>query len=268
MLKIKNLNFNYEKDKPVLKNINLSIRSGEFVGIVGPNGCGKSTLINLLCRVLDFYHGTILLENQSLKNFSQQKLARMIAVVPQESHFEFDFTTLEIVLMGRLPYLSRLQFESANDKKLAKKMMELTKCWEFRAKYIKYLSGGEKQRVIVARALVQQPRYLLLDEPTSHLDLNFQYEIMDIISQLNQNEKVTIISVFHDINLASRYCSRLLIMKEGQIIADGSPDVVINHENLTKIYGFDIILKHHPKEGYTYILPDVAFTGNNLKGEI
>jgi iron complex transport system ATP-binding protein len=135
--------------------------------------------------------------------------------------------------------------------------MKKTKCWNFRNKFIKHLSGGEKQRVIVARALVQEPKILLLDEPTSHLDLNFQYEIMDLVAKLNSDKKVTIISVFHDINLASRYCSRLVIMNKGRIIADGTANDVLNHKNLTKIYGFKIIIKKHPKEGYKYILPDI-----------
>ena len=259
MLQIKNLYFSYEKNKNknVLKNINLDIQQGEFLGIVGPNGCGKSTLINLICRVLDYNTGEIILDDQSLKIIPQSQLARKVAVVPQESHFEFDFTALEIVLMGRLPYLSRFQLEGPGDNKLAKAAMKKTQCWDFRDKYIKNLSGGEKQRVILARALVQSPKYLLLDEPTSHLDLNFQYEILDVISNLNKRKKLTIISVFHDINLASKYCSRLLIMKDGKIIADGNPTKVLNTKILAKIYDFDIILKRHPKQGYKYILPDI-----------
>jgi iron complex transport system ATP-binding protein len=257
MLEINNLSFSYEKGNQVLNNISLSINPGEFVGIVGPNGCGKSTLINLLCRVLELTDGQINLDNRPLYGISQLELAQKIAVVPQESYFEFDFTALEIVLMGRLPYLSRFQLEGAEDRKIAKTAMKKTKSWKFRDKYIKNLSGGEKQRVIVARALVQDPEYLLLDEPTSHLDLNFQYEILDVVSNLNKKKNVTIISVFHDINLASRYCSRLIIMKNGRIIADGEPKNVIKLKNLAKIYDFKIILKKHPKQGYNYILPDV-----------
>jgi iron complex transport system ATP-binding protein len=257
MLEIKELYFSYDKKVQVLKDLNLSVLSGEFIGIVGPNGCGKSTLINLLCRVLEIKEGKIYFDNRILNEISQLELAQKIAVVPQESYFEFDFTALEIVLMGRLPYLTRFQLEGAEDRKIAKAAMKKTKCWEFRDKYIKNLSGGEKQRVIVARALVQDPEYLLLDEPTSHLDLNFQYEILDVVSRLNKRKNVTIISVFHDINLASRYCSRLIIMKSGRIIADGKPISVINSENLDKIYDFKIILKKHPKQGYKYILPDM-----------
>jgi iron complex transport system ATP-binding protein len=258
MLQIKNLYFSYDKKNNVLKNINLNIRRGEFLGIVGPNGCGKSTLVNIICRVLHYNSGEIRLDDLSLNIYPQSELARKIAVVPQESHFEFDFTALEIVLMGRLPYLSRFQLEGVHDKKLAKAAMKKTECWEFRDKYIKNLSGGEKQRVILARALVQSPQYLLLDEPTSHLDLNFQYEILDVILNLNKRRKVTIVSVFHDINLASKYCSRLIIMKEGKIIADGKPATILNTKVLAKIYDFKIILKKHPKQGYKYILPDIG----------
>jgi iron complex transport system ATP-binding protein len=261
MLVIEKLFFSYEKNLDVLRNINLNIKTGEFVGIVGPNGCGKSTLINILCRVLELDKGKILIDNISFHKISQNELAKRVSVVPQESYFEFDFTALEIVLMGRLPYLSRFQLEGPKDHDLAKKAMQKTKCWKFKDKYMRQLSGGEKQRVILARALVQEPKLLLLDEPTSHLDLNFQYDVLDLISDMNKKKKITIISVFHDINLASKYCSRLILMDKGKVIADGKPLDVINSENLSKIYDFNIILKQHPKEGYKYILPDIASAG-------
>jgi iron complex transport system ATP-binding protein len=258
MIEIENLSFSYEKNKKVLDDINLTIDSGEFVGIVGPNGCGKSTLINLLCRVLEYRTGQIQINNRDIKTIAQHDLAKHIAVVPQESSFEFDFTVNEIVLMGRLPHLSRFQMEGDNDHRIAKTAMTKTKCWKYRDKLIRNLSGGEKQRVIVARALTQEPSILLLDEPTSHLDMNFQYEILDLIARLNRTKKVTILGVFHDINLASKYSDRLMIMKQGKIIADGPPRQVINTNTLAQIYDFQIILKKHPKEGYKYILPDMV----------
>ena len=258
MLEIKDLYHSYEKDKEVLRNIGLTIKPGEFVGVIGPNGCGKSTLINLICRILEAQRGSIKLNGTSIAELRQAELARQIALVPQDSSFEFDFTALEIVLMGRLPFLERFQLEGAGDRKIAKDAMMKTSCWKFRDKYIKNLSGGEKQRVIVARALTQQPKYLLLDEPTAHLDLNFQYEILDILTELNRKKNVTVISVFHDINHASRYCSRLVMMNDGEIISDGPPDAVLNKKNLARIYDFNIILKRHPVDGYTYILPDIT----------
>jgi iron complex transport system ATP-binding protein len=265
MLKIKNLYFSYEKEKEVIKNINLQIKPGEFIGIVGPNGCGKSTLLNLICRVLELQKGSISINNLDLRNIPQNELAKLISVVPQESIFEFDFTALEIVLMGRLPYLTRFQLEGAKDRMLAKAAMKKTKCWEFRNKNIKNLSGGEKQRVIVARALTQATDYLLLDEPTSHLDMNFQLEVLDTISAQNRTKEVTVISVFHDINLASKYSTRMILMKNGEIIGDGSPRKIINQENLSKIYDFKIIFNIHPKEGYTYILPDMINSLESIK---
>lgn len=258
MIEIKNLYFSYEKSKKVLRNINLLIVPGEFIGIVGPNGCGKSTLINLLCHVLEPQQGTISINNQDIKQIPQHELAKLVAVVPQESSFEFDFTVNEIVLMGRLPHLSRFQLEGPDDQRIAKQAMKKTKCWKYRDKMIRNLSGGEKQRVIVARALTQESKILLLDEPTSHLDMNFQFEILDLMAKLNITKKVTILGVFHDINLASKYCKRLMIMKKGKIIADGPPKQVINPKIMAKIYDFNIILKRHPKEGYKYILPDMV----------
>jgi iron complex transport system ATP-binding protein len=263
MLEIENLSFSYDRTKQVLKNVNIEIKKGEFVGIVGPNGCGKTTLVNILSHVLDLQKGKIKLDGEDLRKIPQNELAKLIAVVPQESMFEFEFTGLEIVLMGRLPYLARFQLEGEKDRKIAERAMKKTQCWQFRDKYIRNLSGGEKQRVIVARALTQEPEYLLLDEPTSHLDMNFQFEVLDLIAELNKTKKVTILSVFHDINLASKYCTRLLLMKEGRIIADGPPKAIINRKNMSKIYEFNIILKRHPKEGYKYILPDIVNTTNN-----
>jgi iron complex transport system ATP-binding protein len=267
MIIIEDLNYSYERNKSVLNNINLTIKTGEFVGLVGPNGCGKSTLINLICRVLDLQSGYIAIDGIELLSIPHNDLAKLVAVVPQESFFEFDFTALEIVLMGRLPYLGRFQLEGKSDRKLAKVAMKQTKCWDFRNKYMKHLSGGEKQRVVVARALVQDTKYLLLDEPTSHLDMNFQFEVLDIMARLNRKKKITIISVFHDINHASKYCSRLLLMKSGEIIDDGVPNEVINYKNMSKLFDFDIILKHHPKEGYKYILPDLNPIGRNNKDQ-
>ena len=267
MITIKGLNYSYERNKPVLKNINTSIKTGEFVGLVGPNGCGKSTLLNLICRVLDLQSGYISIDGNELSSISHNDLARLVAVVPQESFFEFDFTAMEIVLMGRLPYLSRFQLEGEADRKLAKSAMMQTKCWEFKNRYVKHLSGGEKQRVVVARALVQDTKYLLLDEPTSHLDMNFQFEVLDIMARLNIKKNITIISVFHDINHASKYCSRLLLMKSGKIIDDGIPNEIINYKNMSKLFDFDIIFKHHPKEGYKYILPDLNPLRRNIEDQ-
>jgi iron complex transport system ATP-binding protein len=267
MLKIKDLTFSYDRSQEVLKNVNIEIKKGEFIGIVGPNGCGKTTLVNILSRVLERQKGKIQLNGAELNTIPQNEIARLIAVVPQESMFEFEFTAMEIVLMGRLPYLSRFQLEGEKDRKIAENAMKKTKCWKFRDKYIKNLSGGEKQRVIVARALTQEPEYLLLDEPTSHLDMNFQFEVLDLIAKLNRKKGVTIISVFHDINLASKYCTRLLLMKDGRIIADGPPRTIINHKNMSKIYDFNIILKRHPKEGYKYILPDIVNINSKVKNK-
>lgn len=267
MIIIKDLNYSYERNKSVLKNINLSIKTGEFVGLVGPNGCGKSTLINLICRVLDLQSGHIIIDGDELPKIPHNELAKLVAVVPQESFFEFDFTAMEIVLMGRLPYLTRFQLEGKTDRKLANAAMKQTKCGEFKDKYMNHLSGGEKQRVVLARALVQDTKYLLLDEPTSHLDMNFQFEVLDIMARLNRKKKITIISVFHDINHASKYCSRLLLMKSGEIIDDGTPNEIINYKNMSKLFDFGIILKHHPKEGYKYILPDLNPIRRNNKDQ-
>jgi iron complex transport system ATP-binding protein len=238
-----------------LDNVAFSVREGEFVGILGPNGSGKTTLLRAISRTLKPRVGTIFLDDKNIYDLENREVAKNVAVVPQESISTFDFTTLDIVLMGRNPYIDRFKQESKEDLAIAKRVMELTNTWSFAERPVNELSGGEKQRVIIARALTQEPKILLLDEPTSHLDIGNQLEIMDLIKRLCETKKLLIIAVFHDFNLAARYCDSIILLKEGKIVAVGKSDDTLTSENVRKVFSVDTIVKKHPVTGFLHVIP-------------
>ena len=195
----------------VLEDVSLSVKGGDFVGILGPNGSGKTTLLKSISRSLKPYKGTILLNESDIYSLKSVDVAKQMAVVPQETSIGFNFSALDVVLMGRNPHMKRFQMESSNDMAVARKVMNLTNIWHLAERPINELSGGEKQRVIIARALAQEPTILLLDEPLTHLDIINQLEIMDLVKDLCVKEKLIVLAVFHDFNLAARYCNLSLI---------------------------------------------------------
>ncbi|HDQ06146.1 MAG TPA: ABC transporter ATP-binding protein, partial [Candidatus Bathyarchaeota archaeon] len=226
----------------VLKDVNFGVESGEFLGILGPNGSGKTTLLRSISRVLQPQKGTILIDDKDIYGMKSVDVAKQLAVVPQETPVTFDFTALEVVLMGRNPHMPRFKMESKEDLAIAKNSMELTRTWEFADRPVTELSGGERQRVIIARALTQEPQILLLDEPTTHLDISNQLEIMDLIKHLCETKKLLIIAVFHDFNLAARYCDSLILLKDGKIVAVGKSDETLTNENIRKVFSVDTIV--------------------------
>lgn len=232
-----------------LRGVSFEVRPGDFVGIIGPNGSGKSTLLKTVARVLQPQRGAVLLEGIDLRERDTREIARMMGVVPQESPIVFEFSTLEVVLMGRSPHLGRFQMESERDLAIARRAMELTDTAHLAERPITALSGGEKQRAIIARALAQEPQILLLDEPTTALDINHQTEIMDILTRLNGEQGVTILVVFHDLNLAAQYCDYLVALREGSIFAIGRPAEVLTEENIRDIYAAPVIVGAHPTTG-------------------
>jgi len=238
-----------------LDNINFSVREGEFIGILGPNGSGKTTALRAISRTLKPRVGTIFLDDKNIYDIENREVAKNVAVVPQESISTFDFTALDIVLMGRNPYIDRFRQESREDLAIAKRVMELTNTWSFAERPVNELSGGEKQRVIIARALTQEPNILLLDEPTSHLDISNQLEIMDLIKHLCETKKLLIVAVFHDFNLAARYCDSIILLKEGKIVAVGKSDETLSSENVRKVFSVDTIVKKHPVTGFLHVIP-------------
>jgi iron complex transport system ATP-binding protein len=253
-LKIDDIDCSYGSAK-VLENINFEVKSGDFLGILGPNGSGKTTLLKSISRVLQPTKGAILIDEQDVYRLKALEVAKKMAVVPQNTPVTFDFTSLEIVLMGRNPHMPRFKLESKEDLKIAKKSMEITRTWEFANRPLNELSGGEKQRVIIARALTQEPRILLLDEPTTHLDICNQLEIMDLLKNLCETKKLLIIAVFHDFNLAARYCDSLILLKNGKIVAVGESKITLTSENVKKVFNVDTIVKEHPITGQLHLIP-------------
>ncbi len=241
--------------KNVLKNINLEIETGSFISILGPNGCGKSTLINIISKVLKNYSGYIEIFGRDLNKINPKDTAKLIAVVPQYTNAEFNFTVEEMVLMGRYPYISRFGSETNKDYEKAINAMNLTKTLKLKDKKYNELSGGEKQRVIIAQALAQETPIILLDEPTSHLDINFQIEIMNLFLKLNKNENRTIVGVFHDINLAANYSEKVLFLKDGSIFTYGDIESTITKENIKNVFDTDIYIGRNPFTGKIYISP-------------
>jgi len=239
----------------VLKDVRFSVESGQFLGILGPNGSGKTTLLKSISRVLKPHKGAILIDDRDVYKMKSVDVAKQLAVVPQSTPVTFDFTALEVVLMGRNPHMPRFKMESKEDLAIARKSMELTRTWEFADRPVTELSGGERQRVIIARALTQEPQILLLDEPTTHLDISNQLEIMDLIKQLCVTKKLLIVAVFHDFNLAARYCDSIILLKDGKIVAVGKANETLTSENIKKVFSVDTIVKKHPVTGYLHVIP-------------
>lgn len=246
ILKIENIDFSYNGNQKTLSNISFSVSRGELLGVVGPNGSGKTTLLKIVSGILKPNKGNVLLLNQNLNNLSIEKIAKFISVVPQDTWVTFSFKAKEVVFMGRLPYISRLKGETLEDYQISQKAMVKTQSLPLSEKNIQKISGGERQRVFISKALAQTPQLLLLDEFTSHLDLNYKYEMLNLLKKALKEEGLTIISVFHDLNLASIASHRLILLNEGEIEKIGTPQEVLNEENLQKVYGVKPILIDHP----------------------
>jgi len=245
----------YYRSTRVLENVSFSINSGEFVGLLGPNGSGKTTLLKAISRSLKPRVGAVYLNEAEIYGMKSQEVAKNIAVVSQSFNISFDLTALDIVLMGRHPHISRFKFEGEKDLAVAKRAMELTNTWHLAERRINELSGGERQRVMIARALAQEPKVLLLDEPNVHLDINSQLEIMDLLKELCVKDRLAILAVFHDFNLAARYCDSIILLKDGRIVSVGRVDEVLNSENIRKVFRVDVLVKKHPLTNSLYIIP-------------
>jgi len=239
----------------VLTSVDFSAAQGELIGVIGPNGSGKTTLLRAISRILRPKVGTILLDDRDILKMKDREFSRNFAVVPQDTAVNFDFSALDVVLMGRNPHLGRLELETDKDLSIAKRSMELTNCWHLSERPITELSGGERQLVIIARALTQEPRVLLLDEPTSHLDINYQIEIMELLKRLTTQEGLIVIAVIHDLNLAAQYCDRLILLHKGGIAAAGTQEEVLTAANIKKAFGANVIAKRHALTNLCYVSP-------------
>jgi iron complex transport system ATP-binding protein len=239
----------------VLEDVSLTVHEGDFVGILGPNGSGKTTLIKSISRTLKPYVGTILLNEADIYSLKSVEVAKQLAVVPQDSSIGFSFAALDVVLMGRNPHMARFQMESSKDLAIAKKAMIMTNTWQFAERPINELSGGERQRVIIARAIAQEPKILLLDEPLTHLDIINQLEIMDLVEELCKKEKLIILAVFHDLNLAARYCTSAIMLKKGKIFSAGTLSEVLTSENIKGVFNVNAIVRKHLVTNSIFVIP-------------
>ena len=244
VLKIENLVCGYEPRKPIIKDISFEVASGEFVGIVGPNGSGKTTLLRAISGLLKAQHGSIFISQHRIDHLERKELARRIAFVPQLMEPVEGFTVEELVMLGRTPYFERFSFESVEDYEAVKWAIEELKIEGLKDREVTELSGGEFQRVAIARALAQEPKILLLDEPTSHLDIRYQVKICKLLRKLRSHR--SIVATFHDLNLASRFCSRLILLKNGELIAEGRPDEVVTPDNIWKAYRIKVTVRKNP----------------------
>jgi iron complex transport system ATP-binding protein len=245
MIKIDRLTYKYGPIR-ALNHINFNASQGEFIGLIGPNGSGKSTLISCLAGLKADFSGQIMIDGKNITDYSPADMARLVSVVFQDNYFPFDFTAYEIVAMGRNPFLRPMQDESENDQRIIEKAMRICDCIAFRDRPVTELSGGERQRVILARALAQEPGILLMDEPTNHLDLKHQRMTLETARNLSHGNGILTIAVLHDLNLASVFCDRLILLDKGAVLADGPPERVLNSDMLMEVYETDIGIIQHP----------------------
>jgi len=238
----------------VINRMEFTVRQGEIVGVIGPNGSGKSSLLKLLAKLVRPQEGTIQLFGAELGALSRESISRQVAYMPQELSSDFPFSVLDMVLMGRFPYRrgglwNLVGWERQEDLAVAEEVMAQTDVTHLANRMVDTLSAGERQRVLLARALAQVPRVLMLDEPTAHLDLNHQLDVCRILQRVHEQSQMTVLLVSHDINLASQYCDRILVMKQGAVVCIGPPQDVIHPRILTEVYGCQVLVDVHPDTG-------------------
>lgn len=237
-LKAENITYAYGL-QPVLQGVNLHVKRGEFVGIIGPNGSGKSTFLKMCYRALAPDSGSLLLDGENLRKMPYRKMALKIGVVGQENQIPFDFKVRDIVAMGRNPYKKLFDADTEEDRKIIQEAMEKTGISKLADRNYRQLSGGEKQRVVVARVLAQQTDFLILDEPTNHLDIRYQLSTLDLVRKLG----VTVISAIHDLNLAAMFCDRIYLLLGGEIYAEGTPAEVLTGQHIKSVYEVETFIR-------------------------
>ncbi len=238
-----------------LEDVHLRVEPAEIVGLIGPNGSGKSTLIKTLSGVLPNYRGSIRLDGRDLRSLHRREAARILAVVPQEISFNFPFTALEVVLMGRHSHLGAFAFESNHDRAVAEEALERCGAHHLASRAVQELSSGERQRIVFARAMAQEPRLLLLDEPVSFLDARHQVELYDIVRELVEERAASVLTVLHDLNLAAEYCDRIYLLRQGRIDTSGTTEEVFTYENLTRVFETDFYVTTNDLTGKLLVTP-------------
>ena len=266
ILNIQNLCCGYPKFQ--LSEISIDLPKGSFTGIIGPNGSGKTTLFRAISGTLSINSGSILLNNKDFKSLTPRQRAQKIAIVSQFVETA-DMSVEDYVLMGRIPYHSKFNFfENEEDFRIAQKYMEMADIWKFKDQMLSELSGGEQQLAGIVRALTQQPDLLLLDEPTSHLDISHQVHLLNILQQLNQEMGLSVLMVIHDLNLASEFCDQLILIHQGKIHIQGTPEEVLTYKNIEDVYNTVVVTKNNPLSGKPAIFLASARVLKELKEKL
>jgi iron complex transport system ATP-binding protein len=261
LLQAANVSFAYRRTRAqthaiaVLHDVSLSVASGGLVGILGPNGSGKTTLLRMLSGTRQPTSGRVLLDERPLEEYTRREIARRIAVVPQETETIFDYTVFEMVLMGRHPHLGLFELEGPADMAIAREMLHATGTADLEQRRFSTLSGGEKQRVVIAAALTQASDIMLLDEPTASLDLAYQLEVAALLNDLNGERGVTIAISTHDLNLAASICHQLVLLKAGRVLAQGPTADVLTPNNVRELYGVEADVQLHEQSGHLVVVP-------------
>ncbi|MCQ2085070.1 MAG: ABC transporter ATP-binding protein [archaeon] len=245
---IKGLDYEYGTHK-VLDSLDLTVNKGEVLGILGPNGCGKTTLLKNLNKNLSPKVGTVLLEGEDLKDLQKKDIARIVAAVPQTNEIKFSFTARDIIAMGRMPFQGLMSPETREDVEIIEDAIDSTGSRYLEHRYINTMSGGERQRVMIARAIAQTPRILLMDEPTLHLDVNTQFEALDLVYRLSRERNLTVIIVSHDLPMVARYCDRIAMIHDRKVMCIGTPEEVLTPENMDTVFHVDAELITDSKTG-------------------
>jgi len=253
-MEIKELSFQYKNSPPIIKGLSTSFAEGKITTIIGPNGSGKSTLLGLMARNYTPNAGQIMIDGRELQSLKGKELARLIAVVHQQNDAPYDLTVERLVSYGRMPYRAMFSQETDEDRQAIAWALECTKLTEFRSRRLNELSGGQKQRAWIAMALAQKTSVLFLDEPTTFLDIYYQIELLDLVKELNEVHGLTIVMVLHDVNQAVRYSDHIKVVKDGELIAEGEPEVVMTSELMKTVYDVQAIVRKDEEVGM-YIVP-------------
>lgn len=257
----------YSANQPVLREISLQVAAGEIAAVIGPNGCGKSTLLRCISGLLKPASGSIFVNGKAVEEYSARERAQQLALLAQSYDGSQEMTVEEMVILGRTPFLSAYGAPSTQDHEVVARVMAQTNTAQFRERNLSQLSGGERQRVLLARALAQEPKVLLLDEPTSNLDIRYQFEILDLVYRLARSEKLAVVLVLHQINLAAAVADTILLLNQnGSTCACGSPQDVMTREHLAGVYGVPLEVDRHPTSGRPQARADWSF-GNRLPGD-
>ncbi len=258
LLSARDVSFSYNRRHAgplVLNGVSADVERGEIVGLLGPNGSGKTTLLRVLAGVLPPASGSVTLDGRPVGAMSRRDLAKRVAVVPQETHSAFDFSVMDMVLMGRYPHLGPFNLEGATDLAIAREALEATGTEKFAERGFSTLSGGEKQRVVIASALAQASDILLLDEPTASLDVGYQLEIASLLKRLNGERQTAMIVCTHDLNLAASLCNRVVLLDRGRILAQGDTRATLTVDHVRALYGVEADVQFHPQAGHLTVVP-------------